>query len=309
MPPGVHVFGHRACETVFLDDLGVSVHGRSYREVATVEDLAATYTPPNALAFNIALLHTALGGNPPHENYAPCTLERLRASGHHYWALGHVHEHSVRSRHPFVVYPGNTQGRNIRETGAKGAVVVRVSEGAVRSVEHRACDEVRFARAEVDGRPARDMTELLGAAGDGLREALRSADGRPMAVRLALRAGGAPAIQATADREWFDGEVHAMAAALSDSLWIEKLSLTTVGEPAAGGLPSELNELLAAAMDDTDCARAVREGIAPLLGKLPADVGDPDRFPLLSAARGLDIPTLIAAARNLVEARLGPADD
>jgi hypothetical protein len=304
MPPGVSVLSNRACETIFLDDLGVSIHGRSYKVAATTEDLAATYAPPNAFGFNIALLHTALGGNPPHENYAPCTLERLCASGHQYWALGHVHEHAVRARHPHVVYPGNTQGRNVRETGPKGAVVVRVREGSVESLEHRPCDEVRFARAEVDARAATDMTEALHAVGEGLAAALRGADGRPMATRVSLRLTGDPARRATADRDWFDAEVQARAAILSESMWIEKVSLIVGGDDTATGLPPEIGDLLEAALDDEDCARAVRDSIAPLLGKLPTDVGDREVSPLLIAARAGDDRALVAAARGLVEARL-----
>ncbi|HZL00024.1 MAG TPA: DNA repair exonuclease [Caulobacteraceae bacterium] len=304
MPPGVHLLSNKACETVFMEEFGVAIHGRSYKEVATTEDLAASYCAPNALAFNIALLHTALGGNPPHENYAPCTLDRLRSSGHQYWALGHVHEHAVRSRHPFVVYPGNTQGRHARETGAKGAVLVRVSEGEVQSVEHRACDEVRFARAEIDGVDARDMTELLAAVGEGLAGATRSTDGRPVAVRVIVRARDGVGRGATADREWFDGEVQAIAAGLSESLWIEKVTLTAVEDGPTTSLLPELDALLAVAMDDEDCAHAVRAAVAPLLGKLPADLRDPDLSPLLWAAREQDDRTLVAAARRLVEARL-----
>jgi DNA repair exonuclease SbcCD nuclease subunit len=307
MPPGVHVFGNKACETVFLNDLGVSIHGRSYREAATTEDLSATYPPPNALAFNIALLHTALGGNPPHENYAPCSLDRLRASGHQYWALGHVHEHAVRSRHPFVVFPGNTQGRHIRETGAKGAVLVRVREGAVVSLEHRACDEVRFAQARIDGAGARDMGELLAAVGDGLSQALRGADGRPLAVRVQLETNAALARAIAGDRDpdWFQGEVRARAAALSESLWIEKLSLTAPAAGAGAGLPPEVADLLAGALDDEDCARSLREAIAPLLACIPNDPDYRDPPPLWAAARQGDTRALAAAAARLIEARLG----
>jgi hypothetical protein len=305
MPPLVHVFGNRACETVYLEELGVSIHGRSYKEAATTDDLAASYNPPNALAFNIALLHTALGGNPPHENYAPCSLDRLRASGHQYWALGHVHEHAVRSRHPFVVFPGNTQGRHIRETGAKGAVVVRVREGAVVSLEHRACDEVRFAQARIDGAGARDMGEMMAAVGDGLGQALRGADGRPMAVRVQIGTSAAMGRGIAADRDWFEGEVRARAAALSESLWIEKIAVTAPAAGAAAGLPPEVAELLAGALDDEDCARAMREAVAPLLAKVPLDPDDADPPPLLAAARRGDARALATAALGLIGARLG----
>jgi DNA repair exonuclease SbcCD nuclease subunit len=304
-PDGVRFFGHRACETAVLPDIGVAIHGRSYRDAATTEDLAATYCPPNAMAFNIAVLHTALGGSPPHENYAPCSLDQLCASGHQYWALGHVHEHAVRSAHPFVVFPGNTQGRHVREAGAKGAVLVRVVEGQVRSVEHRACDEVRFAHAHVDAAAARDGGELLDAAGHALAQAWRGAQGRPMAVRLSIEARGPAARAANADRAWFDAEVQARAAALSEDLWAEKVTLSEGTQSGPSGLPQEMEDLLATALEDEDCARLVRAAIAPLLGKLPSDVGDNEGLtPLLSAARARDDRTLVAAAKALVAARL-----
>jgi hypothetical protein len=305
MPPGVHVFGARACETVYLEDLGVSIHGRSYKEAATTEDLAATYAAPNALAFNIALLHTALGGNPPHENYAPCSLDRLRASGHQYWALGHVHEHAVRSRHPFVVFPGNTQGRHIRETGPKGAVVVRVREGAVQSVEHRTCDEVRFALARIDGSMARDMTELLDAVGHGLGEASRGADGRPMAARLQIGTNAALGRRIAIDRDWFEGEAQARAAAISESLWIEKVVLPDAAPGRPAGLPTDIADLLAGAFEDEDAARSLMATIKPLLDKIPRDPDDADPSPLLAAARRGDTRALAAAAMRLIEARVG----
>ena len=44
-----------------------------------------------------------------------------------YWALGHKHNAQIISKDPYIVYPGNTQGRNSRETGEKGAFIVTVS--------------------------------------------------------------------------------------------------------------------------------------------------------------------------------------
>lgn len=65
------------------------------------------------------MLHTALTGRQGHAAYAPCSLEDLRSKHYDYWALGHVHEHEVVSEDPYVVFPGNTQGRTIREAGPK----------------------------------------------------------------------------------------------------------------------------------------------------------------------------------------------
>jgi exonuclease SbcD len=64
-------------------------------------------------------------------------------------------------------------------------------------------------------------------------------------------------------------------------------------------------DLLAQALDDPDCARAIENAIAPLTAKLPADIVDPDTAPLLASARMRDGAALVRAARALVEARLG----
>jgi DNA repair exonuclease SbcCD nuclease subunit len=100
--------------------------------------------------FNLAILHTALDGHAGHAPYAPCSLDELRNAGHDYWVLGHVHEASVLSEFKYVVYPGNSQGRHLRETGAKGAMLVRVEGGQVINIEHRACDEARWAYGAID---------------------------------------------------------------------------------------------------------------------------------------------------------------
>jgi predicted MPP superfamily phosphohydrolase len=308
-PEGVYKLKSAKCETVLFDDLGVAIHGRSYKEAATTENIASTYCPPVAGLLNVALLHTALDGHEGHANYAPCSLGELQAAGHDYWALGHVHDHAIRSDHPHVVFSGNTQGRHIRETGSKGAVVVRVEEGAIRHVEHRATDEVRWAHARVDAIGARDPIEALAAIQRELRPAVLGANGRPMAARVSIEVDGALAQRLTADPAWFEAEVRGHAAGVSDALWIERVKVIARDAAVPIGLPLELQELLAQALDDPDCLRAVENAVAPLTAKLPADIDDPDIAPLLSSARARDGEALVRAARALVEARLGEGAD
>lgn len=305
MPDGVYAFSNRRCETVDFDDLGVAVHGRSYKDAATTENIAVGYCQPTPGRFNLAILHTSLDGHPGHERYAPCTVGELSASGHDYWALGHVHDASVRSEHPHIVYSGNTQGRHVRETGTKGVMVVKVEDGAVRSIEHRACDEVRWARADVDASGARDIGELLDGVGEALRSAIIGAGHRPTAARLVVRTGSALHARLLVDSEWFGAETRARAATVSDSLWLEKVKLEPVADEAPTGLPPELAEMLARALEDPDCLRSVEEAVAPLLAKLPTQTIDPELSPLLAAAHARDNVAVTAAARRAVEARLG----
>ncbi len=302
MPQGVHAFDTRACGSVALDDLGVVVHGRSYRQAATLENIAAEYTLPVPGKFNIALLHTALEGHPGHAAYAPCTLDELRASGHDYWALGHVHEASIRSEFPHVVFPGNIQGRHIRETGAKGVMLVRVENGQVSSVEHRPTDEMRWALAHVDATAASDMRELLTAVSDALGTSIAQSGDRPTAVRLMVKAAGALKDRLMADAPWFAAEVTGQASAVSDLLWIEKIKLVPASNLPQAGLPPELAVLLEQALADPDCISSVEAAVAPLLSKLPGDIGDSEGTPLLAAARARDGKALVTAARALVEA-------
>jgi exonuclease SbcD len=91
------------------------------------EDLAALYPPAVPGYFNIGVLHTNLGGISEHANYAPCSLQTLKNKGYQYWALGHVHSRQILCTDPYIVYPGNIQGRNGREQGEKSCELVTVT--------------------------------------------------------------------------------------------------------------------------------------------------------------------------------------
>ena len=110
LPDNVNVFGVRKPETFRNEEINVVLHGQSYRQTAVTENLVPGYPSPIDGAFNIGVLHTALGGMGGHANYAPCDLKELVAKGYDYWALGHVHKRQVLHVQPHVVFPGNLQG-------------------------------------------------------------------------------------------------------------------------------------------------------------------------------------------------------
>ena len=167
LPANVHVFAADKAQTIRLDACDVALHGRSFPTPALGENIALAYPPPVPGRFNIGLLHTAAGGREAHANYAPCALADLLAKGYDYWALGHVHAREILSERPHVVFPGNLQGRNIRETGAKGFTVVRVEDGRVVAADHVAADAVRWFRCGVDLAEAADFDDVLDAVGRG----------------------------------------------------------------------------------------------------------------------------------------------
>ena len=130
-PDSVHTFSHSKGETKLIAPLNVALHGRSYPAREPPEGFLSGYPARREGFLNIGLLHTSLNGAPGHDPYAPCTVDDLKRFGYDYWALGHIHAAEIVSRDPFVVYPGNIQGRSVRETGAKGAMKVTVEDGRI----------------------------------------------------------------------------------------------------------------------------------------------------------------------------------
>lgn len=185
-PDGVHVFG-KDVETVVHDD--VAVTGVSYRKRNETRNLAERFRAEHAGRFQIGLLHANCGSDTGHEPYAPCTLADLAGTGMDYWALGHVHERAL-AENPHVVYPGNTQGRNFRERGARGCALVTVQDGQVEKIEFCPLDAVRWLAADVsiEGLGSIDaLDQALLEAVEGLR---RQADDRGIACRLRLTGRG-----------------------------------------------------------------------------------------------------------------------
>jgi DNA repair exonuclease SbcCD nuclease subunit len=186
LPDHTRTLGLSGPETRVVDRLGVAIHGWSFPEPAEQGDVADRYPEPLADLFNVGLLHTSAEGRRGHARYAPCSRRALRRHGYDYWALGHVHAREVVAQSPWIVFPGNLQGRGAREPGPKGATVVRAAGGRVASVEHRSLDAVRFETVEADASEAERFDDVLRAAGRAIERVVIHAEGRPVIVRLVL---------------------------------------------------------------------------------------------------------------------------
>ena len=229
-PPGVHTFSSEKPETVDWPEMGVALHGQSFAAASCPEDIASMY--PRALPdrFNIGLLHTSLAGNPQHDTYAPTSLETLRERGYDYWALGHVHTRSPEplARRPWVAFPGNPQGRHIRETGPKGCLLVSVDGGDC-EVEFRETDCMRWLRLDVELEPEDDVGDLEARARERLEACAPELDGRPGALRVVFR-GACRAHDALSERERQDSVVASIRSREFHrdlDLWIEKVRFET----------------------------------------------------------------------------------
>lgn len=130
-PDNVYVFPDQTVRHVIYRrnnrDLA-TIYGFSYEERAVHSvkaneyELAQTNTP-----FHIAMLHGSLKTNTEHDVYAPFSLNDLSQRPFDYWALGHIHKRQCLKMNPPIVYPGNIQGRNRKETGKKGCYYVELS--------------------------------------------------------------------------------------------------------------------------------------------------------------------------------------
>ena len=192
-PPGCHRFGPEfEAVPVFEDapDLAV-VHGISYARRDVLENLVAGLEHVDREPFSIGLLHTNVGNNPGHAPYAPCSLNDLRRSGIHYWALGHIHTRQIlNERDPAVAYPGNPQGRHFNETGPRGVYLVEVDDGGDVRPQFRAVDSVRWERIAVAIDAVETEQDLLDALHERVQGAWDDAGDRHVLVRVTLRGRG-----------------------------------------------------------------------------------------------------------------------
>src|SRR5438067_5075465 len=134
-PSNVHIFKTNEPQTFRIESLKVALHGQGFATSEITEDLAASYPPGVPHWFNIGVLHTNLAGAAEHANYAPCSMETLKNKGYQYWALGHIHNREILCSDPYVVYPGNIQGRHGKEQGEKSCELVTVSDAGAISLQ------------------------------------------------------------------------------------------------------------------------------------------------------------------------------
>ncbi len=228
LPDNVTLFSTKTPEQVILDDLNVAVYGQGFATRAVTDDLSQAYPQGDPQFLNIGLLHTCLDGKPGHEPYAPCTIDGLRSKGYQYWALGHVHTREEVNQDPWIVFPGNIQGRHIREMGAKGCTLVTVENREIMEVEHHDLDVMRWARCELDVSTSETVDEIYEQVREGLQSALDTAEGRPLAVRLVLQGACSAHSTLHADRERWIQEYRALATGLGGAgIWLEKVSIKT----------------------------------------------------------------------------------
>ncbi|KAB1072766.1 metallophosphoesterase family protein [Methylobacterium planeticum] len=285
LPDSVRTYPTTRADTHRLEHLRVALHGRSFPNRAVEENYALSYPAPLPGWFNIGVLHTSCTGHAAHATYAPCSVADLTGRGYEYWALGHVHDYAELARDPWVVFPGNLQGRSIRECGAKGAVAVEVADGRVRTLRRLIVDHARFHHLAVDLTEAGDERAALAAVEAALRGLAAEAAGRLLAVRVRLH-GETPAHdRLAADRDSLTAEIQAAAHRVHEDIWLERLRIETARPRAAphpgppgGTMAIDPATLLASLDQDPEFRARARAALADIAAKMPGglarDEGD-----------------------------------
>ena len=129
-PDNVHEFGTEP-EYIELEGLdGVEIVGASFADWHEERNLPSMVRgSPDR--FTVACMHCDVDTAGAQYDYSPCRLSDMVGRGVDYWAIGHIHKRAVLSEDPYVVYPGNIQGRKISESGEKGCYLVTVDDGRV----------------------------------------------------------------------------------------------------------------------------------------------------------------------------------
>jgi DNA repair exonuclease SbcCD nuclease subunit len=296
LPPGIAWLGSSTPETVDWPDLGVAVHGMSFKTPAVPDAIVHRYPAASPARFNIGLLHTSLVDRPSHDPYAPCSVPDLAARGYDYWALGHIHAREVVENNGFnAVFSGNLQGRSIRETGAKGATLVTVDDGRISAIEAISLDAARWALVTVDLTGMEVRERAFDAIRRALEDAASQAGGRPLAARIRLVGETVLADRLRAASE-FHEEIQLLAATVSDAIVIERIRHeTSLQSLKALALPmADLDLALEAALADPAVSEGVDADLGLLLQKLPNVPGliEADREEVLRAARAMILARL-----------------
>jgi DNA repair exonuclease SbcCD nuclease subunit len=232
LPDNVYRFGPALTRlTVVRDgDELADIYGVSYPRVKVGENLAALFKRSGDVPFAIGLLHCNVGGDPNHENYAPCSLTDLRVAGLDYWALGHIHNRAIlQSSGPCVVYAGNTQGRSVRELGPRGCYLVRGDAARQPQPEFVASDTVRWFQEEVSITGLASEGDLLERLETAREEIRTSAEGRGALVRLRVSGRGElhPKLRRLDPERDLAAPLREDEADRSDFVWTESVELGT----------------------------------------------------------------------------------
>ena len=295
MPPLVTRFGGSEVEVQSHEKEGKTVadiYGISFMQREVNENLAARYKrKPDPAPVSVAVMHGTVGAPGPHHSHAPFKLDDIRGMGFDYWALGHIHKHTVvQSANPAVVYPGNPQGRDFGETGARGCYLVEIEAGQPPAVTFVPTHHIRFEEVRVDIGAITSPVELRDAVIQAVDIAREDPDSKAgslaetgLVVRLALE--GRTPLHAQLNKP---GETEQLLQHFNQEMtntgrfiWFDRIGLNTLPELDLNQL-REAGDFTAGILQAFEEATNDQEALEQLIGEAEAS------FASAEARRELD---------------------
>ena len=234
IPENVHVFGGKKVHKLVFQKDGedlAEIYGFSYHR----KDITYSVIPefeekvsPTGL-FSIALLHCNLSTSTGHEPYAPCMVNDLTGLPIDYWALGHVHNMDIVKESPMIVYPGNTQGRHIREGGERGCYLVEVNDNNSIKMNFKptACIKWETRNLPIEGYET--IQELMGGIYKIIDDIKDECEERSAICRLNLTGRGALSqdLMRSSNIDDILSELRENESTETQFVWIEKIKIET----------------------------------------------------------------------------------
>lgn len=295
LPPNVVTFGGRTDTEPFIrrGREAAKITGVSYMKERVTDNLASSFKPAEGALYSIAVLHANVGHQSGHADYAPATVGELTTAGFDYWALGHVHTRSVLANEPaMVVYPGNTQGRNPRETGPRGCYQVDVDTFGRAHLEFIDTSIARWIQIELSIATLNSMDRLVDMMLEKARTEKTAFEG-PMVARCTIRGNGS--LHRDLQRDEMDEELAEIlgSVVIPESVRIAtgpELDLETIAHTET--MVSDFLKLAERAMDDPEMRQRMADSISPLFKRkdMPCiDEGKLREWIQRAAAMGVDL--------------------
>lgn len=269
-------------ESVILEDLGVAIHGRGFRKQAETDNLSEKYPRATRDLINIGMLHTSLQGAAGHAPYAPCTPQQLADKEYDYWALGHIHirgDRAIDGSCP-IVFSGNTQGRSVRETGAKGCILVELDAIAPPKLEFQPLDVCRWEVCEIDATTIDHMDDFVQQCTAAMQQICDNNPDRTSIVRI--RVVGQTPLYSTllARHEHWQSVLRQETFGIGEgSIWMERLRVKATAPREAitydaSGPIGELLQSIGSVDTDPEAIAAIQSALDGLAAKLPAELAE-----------------------------------
>lgn len=241
MPGNVHCFGAKDVECVRVSKDGqviANIYGISHGSYNVEDNLALRFKIGESDVFSVGVLHCNVG-RLNEDRYAPCALHDLEVAGIDYWALGHVHtKQQLKEQNPCVIYPGNTQGLNIREQGERGCFLVEVDQIGNIKTTFISTDVIRWQKAECNISKMEHLTDLVAELRSIIESTRKKAQGRGSILRIELVGRGALDKVVRGHSKDVAGNVEEdllehlreNEEARSDFVWLESIIISTKSE-------------------------------------------------------------------------------